>query len=446
MIRRTVHEWKELPFGPDPDDPATIPEWAADRIAAVAKASPLAGKGGAGVLEHKRKSLRARAVVGVIAAEGCFLEILPKIDVSETGDGQDAAIRRQLIHMLAIALEVKIDVGSLTELDLQRESLLEILISIFVVKLANAVRQGIPRSYVGQTDDLRALRGSMDVVRQFTRHAVNPSKLACRFDERSPDIALNQIMKAATTRLRRVSRSNRNQRRLQNASFAYADISEVPTHRLAWDRVQLDRTNSRWRELVSLARLLLSGRFQTSTEGESIGFALLFDMNVLFENYIGQLVRRALRGSGLRVSVQGGRLYCLTEEETGRKVFQTKPDILIKRGSEVIHVIDTKWKRISSRLDDPKRGVSQADVYQMMAYGQIYKAERLTLLYPHHKDLSDGEGLQMRHRISDGLLRLEIQSFDVADGKEAVSRIQAFLMAYEAQGSTFAGYSFSPPI
>ncbi|WP_294533625.1 hypothetical protein [uncultured Rhodoblastus sp.] len=42
--------------------------------------------------------------------------------------------------------------------------------------------------------------------------------------------------------------------------------------------------------------------------------------------------------------------------------------------------IDTKWKRISARIDDPKQGVSQGDVYQMMAYAHLYKAPRLTLL------------------------------------------------------------------
>ncbi len=427
MIHRTVFEWQEIPFGPDPEDPATIPEWAADRIAAVARASPLAGSGGAGVLEHKRKALRARGVVGVIAAEGCALEILPKIDVPQTGAEQDAAIRRRLVHMLAVALEMTIDVGAVTALDWQRETLLEILIRVFADKLADALRQGMPRAYVGQADDLRALRGSLDAVRQFTRHAVNPAKLACRFDELSPDIALNQIMKAATARLRRVSRSMRNQRRLQELSFAYADISEVPPERLAWDRVRLDRTNRRWRELLSLARLLLSERFQTTTQGASAGFALLFDMNVLFESYVGQLVRRALRGSGLRPSLQGGRLYCLTEEETGREVFQTRPDILIRRGGEVVQVIDTKWKRISSRLDDPKRGVSQADVYQMMAYGQIYRSKRLMLLYPHHHGLSGGEGLQAGHRVRGGDLRLETATFDVASGAAAVPRIRALL-------------------
>lgn len=431
MIRRTVHEWGELPFGPDPDNQATIPDWAADRIAAVARASPLAGARGTGVLEHKRKSLRARAVVGVIAAEGCSLEILPKIDVPETGAGQDAAIRRRLIHMLAVALDMNIDVGSLTSLDWQSETILEILIGTFVSKLEDAVRRGMPRAYIGHEDDLPALRGSLDVVRQFTRHAVNASKLACRFDELSPDIALNQIMKAATTRLRAVSRSARNQRRLHELSFAYAEISTVHPARLDWDRVWLDRTNNRWRELVSLARLLLSERFQTSTQGETAGFALLFDMNALFESYVGQLVRKSLRGTGLKALLQGGKLHCLTEQETGRKLFQTRPDILIKRGSKVVQIVDTKWKRIFSRLDDPKCGVTQADVYQMMAYAQLYKAERLTLLYPHHRGLAGQEGLQARFAIGGEVDEkepiLDLRSYDVASGKDELLRIKTLL-------------------
>ena len=36
---------------------------------------------------------------------------------------------------------------------------------------------------------------------------------------------------------------------------------------------------------------------------------------------------------------------------------------------------------------DPKQGVSQADVYQLMAYGRLYECPNVVLLYPHHGDL-----------------------------------------------------------
>lgn len=429
MIRRTVLEWGTLPYGSDPHNSTTIPTDVADRLAAAAKASPLSGRSGGGVLEHGRHALRARGVVGVLVAEGGALEILPKIDVVSEGgiEERNAAIRRRLVHMLAVALDMRVDVGAVTELDWQRDTLLEIVIRIFTEQLTDAVRQGMPRRYVDHEDDLPTLRGSLNVTRQFTRHAVNPSRLACRFDLLSEDIPLNRIMKAAVSRLSRIAQSTGNQRRLRELAFVYAETTDVHVSALPWDQVIIDRTNKRWQDLLRLARLLLMDRFQTTTSGESSGFSLLFEMNRLFEEYVGRLVRRAVGGSEFQVSLQGGRRYCLTEAETEHGLFQTKPDILIRRGGEVVHVIDTKWKSLSSRMEDAKQGVSQADVYQMMAYGQLYRSPRLTLLYPHQSGLGGVEGVHARHQVTECDVYLETASFNVADGQEVMGRLRRLL-------------------
>ena len=63
--------------------------------------------------------------------------------------------------------------------------------------------------------------------------------------------------------------------------------------------------------------------------------------------------------------------------------FRLKPDIVIRRGREVLAVADTKWKLLS---DDPGRncGMAQADMYQMYAYQKRYGAARALLIYPAH--------------------------------------------------------------
>jgi 5-methylcytosine-specific restriction enzyme subunit McrC len=324
--------------------------------------------------------------------------------------------------MLAVALDLKIDAGQVTALDWQRETLLEILIRLFSEKLVDAVRQGMPRRYVEYADALPTLRGRLNVTRQFTALAVEPSRLACRFDALTPDIALNRIMKAAVTRLSRIARTTDNQRRLRELAFAYADIADVPVTALRWDEVTLDRTNARWRELFNLARLLLGERFQTTSSGGNDGFSLLFEMNTLFEEYVARVLRRALADTDLRVVSQGGRLYCL-ETDDRRGLFQTRPDILIKRGDAVVQVIDTKWKRIAARIDDPKQGVSQADVYQMMAYGRLYRCGRLTLLYPHNQRAGCDEGPIGDYGISSSEDRLELFAIDVARGDDMATRL-----------------------
>lgn len=428
MQSYTVREWDKLTYG---DGDGQIPEQFADRLATLALRSSFAGRGGSGVLEHGRHGLRARGVVGILATKDCSLEILPKIDVvpGESVNCQNAAIRKRLIHMLAVALDLKVETGRITELDWQSETLLEILIRIFCDKLTDAVRRGMPRRYLDHEDDLSALRGTLDVARQFTRHAVNPGRLACRFDELSEDIALNRIIKAAVAHLSRMSRNATNQQRLRELAFVYADVSEVPTVALKWGEVIIDRTNRAWRELLGMAQLFLRNRYQTTSSGPGQGTALLFEMNVLFEEYVGRLVTRALAGTEFRVTLQGGRLFCLSSLDDKRAVFQTKPDILIWRAGQVAHVIDTKWKRISARIDDRKQGVSQGDVYQMMAYAHLYKAPRLTLLYPHHEALGDSEGVQARFQITGQETVIETASVDVGDGKGLEVRLRNMIVS-----------------
>ena len=93
--------------------------------------------------EHGRKGLRARGVVGFIATPDSQLEILPKIEGAGESGVDDATLRHRLIHMLAAALDIRIDVRAMTQLAWQRHTILELLIRLYCGKLADAVRQGL---------------------------------------------------------------------------------------------------------------------------------------------------------------------------------------------------------------------------------------------------------------------------------------------------------------
>ena len=395
MIRRTVREWDYLSVDETGGDKA-VSRKTADRLIEVARNTRIGGEDGERILINGVRKLRAQQVVGVLAAEGITLEILPKID----GADDDAATRHSLVRMLAAVHDLTIASGAMADLSWQRHDLLEILIHLFCDKLFEVLHRGLPRRYVGHEEDLATLRGRLDVKRQFTVLAANPEKLACRFEELSADIALNRIMKAAVNRLASVSRSRENQRKLAELALAFIEISVIPLNSLPWHEVVLDRTNIAWHQLLAFAKLLLGERFQTTTSGDARGFSLLFEMNTLFEEFVGQMLKRALAGTGLHVDLQGPRSHALIECESGRNRFATKPDIVISRDGERQLVIDTKWKRLKGQIDDPKLGVGQSDVYQMMAYSHVYNCEHLLLLYPHHNELGADEGILALHNIT----------------------------------------------
>jgi len=254
-----------------------------------------------------------------------------------------------------LAFGLDIGEGAVSAMARRAEGLLDILIRLFADKLLTEARRGLPRAYLQHEDDLPALRGRMNVVRQFTAHAVRPDRLACRFDALSSDVPLLQIMKACVVSLRRHARAADTVRKLDELRFVLADIADVSVAALPWQGVRIDRTNRRWEALFGLARLFLKRDWQnihhkaSSTEG----ITLLFPMNDLFESYVAALVRRSLRPAGLTVEKQGGWLFCLIEQgEEGRRRFQTRPDIIVRnrQSNAPIMIIDTKWKR--SRAPD----------------------------------------------------------------------------------------------
>nr|WP_314422056.1 calmodulin-binding protein [uncultured Erwinia sp.] len=375
MTHLTVHEWRGVGVGTQnsssSSDAFTRPQ--ANALLAAARAHPLANQHGTNILIDRHSKIIAGQMVGVISAPGCSLEILPKID-DETTESP-ATVRHRLIRMLDVALGLNLDSGQASKMARQAESLLDIFIRLFAERLLTEVRRGLPHDYLAQEDDLPALRGRLNIRRQFTTLAVRPDSLACRYDVLSANTALLRIMKACVVMLRHYARSADTLRRLNELRIMLVDVSDMPVSHLPWSQVRIDRTNHRWDTLYKLARLLLKRDWQATHHDSRAqqGITLLFPMNDLFEAYIAALAKRAVRSTEWTVRAQAGRLYCLIEDgKEGRPRFQTRPDLLIERDRQTVMIIDTKWKRIGNNPEDARYGVSQTDVYQMMAYARLY--------------------------------------------------------------------------
>lgn len=430
MTSFTVHEWRRVPIG---TGEGAFTRAQADSLLAAARLHPGSGEEGQNILVEQNRHLHARQMVGVLAGDGCSLEILPKIE-SEDGES-DESVRARLVHMLGVALGLDITHGEASAMSRQKHTLLDILIRIFADRLLAEARRGLPRRYNPCEDDLPALRGRLNVARQFTMNAVRPDRLSCRFDNLESDTPLMRVMKACVAALHRHARHYETQRRLGELRFLLAEVPDVPVSRLPWDRVVIDRSNRRWRSLFAMAKLFLRREWQaTHRDAKAVdGISLMFAMNDLFEAYVAAGLRKALRDPAIEVVEQGGRLYCLGHwregEEASGRLFQTKPDIILRERATKRNraIIDTKWKRLSNDPTDKKRGVSQADVYQLMAYARLYRCERVMLLYP----AIPGQKHRKRHEygIAPGVERLAIGTVDISEDELFSTDLKEILSA-----------------
>jgi 5-methylcytosine-specific restriction enzyme subunit McrC len=261
-------------------------------------------------------------------------------------------------------------------------------------------------------DDLRVLRGKLDVGRQITRGATRADRLACSFDELSADTPLNRVLKATVKRLASTTRSSDNRRRLAElgARLEFVGDSADPSR----EAVMLDRTNTAFHQLYALARLLLRGDWQDTTSGKQEGFALLFPMNELFEDFVGRTMRSALAPTSVRLQDSGR--HALDSE--GERLFALRPDIVVDGGI----VVDTKWKKLKPQ--ERMLGVEQADVYQMLAYARAYGARRLILLYPWHTAMPPPGIIDRGWRIAGTSTPFDIATVDVGKPEEVAGVIR----------------------
>jgi 5-methylcytosine-specific restriction enzyme subunit McrC len=414
MPHYTILEWSSLPISAGPAGTGEVTRQDADILLGIAGRAAhdlkLGGENGDHVLADGRAALRARQIVGILNGPGVGLEILPKIDGLDT-----TRTRKNLVHMLARVLDLPISSGIISDLDWQRYDLLEIVIRLFCDLTFKAVHRGLPRRYIGHHDDLPQLRGRLDVIRQFTVRAANPDKLSCNYDELSPDITLNRVIKAAIRFLRQYSRVSENQRKLFELTLAFSEVTDVSPQHLAWHEIVIDRTNRDWVTILNLAALILGKRFQTTTFGDGKGFSLLFEMNTLFEEFVGRNIHKTQQALGHAISLQGPRRFAL-RDEGGSPRFATRPDIVIHGTEGAEWIVDTKWKILNPRSEDAKHGISQADVYQMMAYAHVYRCPNLMLLYPHHSALGETAGRIAEFTVSGtDRTRLVIATVDLTD-------------------------------
>ena len=383
----TCREWQKLPRGELTDAEIDVLHRAAKN------AAHHAGFAEDAILKRTEKGLAAQQTVGVLAAPGIAVEILPKVD------GPDGAVRAALVQMLAVARNLGVATSDLAAMSTQVHNWLELLIRLFTKRLQTAIRRGLPRRYVRHEEDLAVLRGTLNVKRQFTHLLVRPDLVASRFDELSENTPLNRVCRAAVKRLTGITRSLENHRRLMELLARLDDVADSASP--LKEPVSLDRTNAAFHDVYRLARMFLSDPWQDTRSGSTPGFSFLFPMNVLFERFVGKSLQKAL-GPG-RVRLQGPSRSALTSE-TGRHRFGLLPDIVVDaHGCPVI--LDTKWK-------NPSGAPSKSDTFQMLAYGQAYRAQRVILVYPWHRGIGD-KGIHGRWTVTGANYRLEIATVDV---------------------------------
>ena len=313
------------------------------------------------------KFIQARNYVGVLQTKGGLtIEILPKI-ADKTDIDKSTAV---FIKMLRTLKNFPFKSSNLANLKTQNLPLLEIFISMFLCELEALVKKGIKSDYVTLEENLNFLKGKLNINEQIKRNSIHKERFYVGYSEFLSDIKINQIIKTTLKFLYKKSNSSKNQQKIRELLFIFDEISECEDYKNFFAKLVINRQVKHYEQTLLWCKIFLLSNSFTPHKGDDLAFALLFDMNALFESYVGNFIKKKLPGTALQHSEK-----YLVEDP---KSFRLRPDIFLE--SEFI--ADTKWKIIKSKDD-----ISQADLYQLYAYGKKYNCGKLYLIYPKIDDV-----------------------------------------------------------
>ena len=347
------------------------------------------------------KVLQAQNYVGVIQTkDGTTIEILPKI---KNFDEQKS--KEILIKMLKTLRKSPFKHFNTANLKTSKMPLLEIFISMFLEELSKLVQKGIKSDYIQKEENLKFLKGKLKISEQIKQNSIHKERFFVEYQEFNSNRVENRLIKTTLQYLYKKSKLNKNQQRIREFLFVFDEIEISHNIKIDFEKVKPNRQMKDYEKVLLWCKTFLLENSFSPYKGNDLAYALLFDMNLLFESYVYDFLKESKKFENIRN--QDKKYHLAYEKQNGK--FALKPDIVINDGKIIA---DTKWKILS--LDKSNQGVSQSDMYQLYAYGTKYEnCEKLYLIFP-KDELEEGSLYHyFKDDIKDKKLPLEILFFDL---------------------------------
>ncbi len=367
------------------------------------------------VLEVKNNRLYAQNYVGIIETrKGTVLEILPKVDFVEDEDTEKT--KQFFFKMLRDWRGFKsLAQFSESHIDAMLHfNMLEIFVHLFLNNLVLLTQRGLARHYQSEEDNQPYLRGRILFPQHIRENVVNRARFYVGYDEFNANRPANRLIHSTIHKLMGSVRQPRNQQLLHQLRICFSDIPQSAHLESDWGQYRMDRSMQHYDEVMQWVGLFLFNHGLTTFAGKYVNQTLLFPMWEVFEDFVAACFRRYQRRFSVR---EQGPQEPLTSID-GKGVFFLKPDISLMSGDKTEFILDTKWKRINGEGSDPKHGISQADMYQLFAYGKKYGCKQVALVYPKTEQFQE-----ILHYKFDEKLSLSCVPFDVTKPECSVEEI-----------------------
>ncbi|RZL69809.1 MAG: restriction endonuclease [Pedobacter sp.] len=307
--------------------------------------------------------VKFNSYVGVIQIEDLILEILPKIEgkTLEKNKWRDV-----LIQMLLVTHQLGVHQVGNAQVDKQNIHLLDIYFDWFLSEVNLLLRQGLIKQYHTQTKNTLALKGKIEFAGHIRKNIVHQERFYTTHQIYDQDHLIHQLMALALEIIANLSKGSYRYGTCKATRLNFPDVKAIDADEHVFKRLKKSRKTEPYQTVLALSRLIILNYSPNVKAGAENMLALLFDMNMLWEQYI--LIKLQQQAKGWIIRGQESKKFWESKS--------IRPDIVLTNGEDAKFIIDTKWKNYS--FDS----LSSHDLRQIYVYNDFWDAKVGMLLFP----------------------------------------------------------------
>ena len=351
---------------------------------------------------HKSNELKSNKYIGVIHYEGNKINLLPKIffdSEKEYQTNEVNQIQNHILWWLSYCRKIKFP-NYQASLGSAKSDFFEVLIYLFSKYTRELLNSSIYQQYEEVNRELYFIKGRLNTNEYINENLSKGKwhKLNCTYDAFVFDNEFNRIIKYVTTLLFNVTSSQDSKKNLREILFILDEVSDARATAEQCSRISFNPMFGEFETVRDYCQLFLTNCISFDYKNDLKLFAFLLPMEYVFEDFIFGFIDKELE----KVTAKAQRSDTYLDEG---KAFNLKPDLWLKTDHKSL-IADTKYKIVYSDEKDPKKGISQNDLYQMLAYAVRFEVDEIILFYPN--TIKQGQEEETELTIKDAL----------ADGKE----------------------------
>lgn len=329
---------------------------------------------------RKNKELKSNKYVGVIHYKGEVINLLPKIFYKANqvyGQEELKEINANLFWWLSYCRKLRFP-NYKTGLSGEKNDFFEILIYLFSKYTKELLNNAMYQRYVEIHKEEQFVKGRIDFTRYTNENLAraNFHKISCVYDSFEMDNQFNRCVKYVATLLFSVTKDRQSKSNLREILFILDEVSDETMSASACRNIQFNPMFKEFETIRDYCVLFLENCVSYNYKDALQLFAFLIPMEYIFEDFIFGFIDKEL--TEVNAKAQSGSVHL-----DQSKNFLLKPDLILEVNGKRI-VADTKYKVLDLSGNDPKNGISQNDLYQMVAYAIRLNCDHIVLLYPDH--------------------------------------------------------------